>query len=481
MNSKHAYDMLAQDLTDTAAAANDAISSKSMLKNAKEQEAATTKKQLAATQTLKAEDTKTLQDVRVECKEKKESFKEKQTLREEEIQALEQAIKVLSSEDVQAAAATHLTLAATKSKVQAKSFVQAFRGSSEDPQGPRASVRKFLEQESVRLHSKTLNLLAQRISADPFGKVKKLIEDLISRLLEEGKADADHEGFCDKELGVSKITRTKLSETIDKLSAEIAEGQATITMLTQDVASLTKEIAELDAAVKEATEMRTAEKAQNDATIKDATGATKALEAAMSILKEFYRKASTATALFQIEQVPSTEWGESSGVEMGSEEWKAMANPNYKGKVDLGHTENMQTFGATYQGQQDEAGGVIAMLEVILSDFASLKADTESSEALSSKAHSEFLAESSKDKAVKQRKVDLSNNDKAAAAAKLQEDTADLKFTQDKLLAAERYYDTLKPQCIDNGMTFDERTKARADEIQSLKEALQILQGEAIA
>merc|ERR1719436_1664763 len=89
---------------------------------------------------------------------------------------------------------------------------------------------------------------------------------------------------------------------------------------------------------------------------------------------------------------------------MGSDEWNRLGDPTF----DKGHREGMQTFGETYQGQQDEAGGVLAMLEVIESDFASLKADTESAEAESQRAHETFLAESSQDKAVKSKKVQLS-------------------------------------------------------------------------
>jgi len=69
----------------------------------------------------------------------------------------------------------------------------------------------------------------------------------------------------------------------------------------------------------------------------------------------------------------------------------------------------------------------------------------------------------------------MSTADKAAATSKLQEDTADQKSTQDELLAAERYYKKLVPQCIDQGMTWDERVKAREQEIASLKQALSIL------
>jgi len=487
MNSRHAFDMLAQDLTSSVEMANEDISAKSLKKSAKQEESARLSKQLSSTEAVKKEDIQTLSDAKIECREKKESFEEKQQLRAEEIQALQQAIEILSREEVQGAAARHLALASTGAQNKAASLVQTLRGASaSDSEGIRVRVRQFLESEGSRLHSKHLELLAQKLAADPFAKVKKMIDDMITRLLEEANSDADHEGFCDKELGESKLTRAKLSETIDTLTADIESGKAMITRLTQDIATLSKELADLEQSVKQATEMRVSEKAKNEATIKDAVEAEKALEAAMAVLKEFYAKASVATALVQLRQktvtaMPTTEWGKSGGIKMNTEEWDAMANPNFEGRVDLGHKEGMQTFGETYQGQQDEAGGVMAMLEVILSDFAKLKSDTESSEALSSQTYNDFMAEAKKEKAVKSRKVELNTADKTSAEGKLRDDTADLKFTQDKLLAAERYYDKLKPQCIDVGMTYDERTKARADEIQSLKEALKILEGEDIA
>jgi len=75
----------------------------------------------------------------------------------------------------------------------------------------------------------------------------------------------------------------------------------------------------------------------------------------------------------------------------------------------------------------------------------------------------------------------MNTADKASAEATLQEDIAELKSTQDELLAADRYYEKLVPQCVDQGMTWDERQKARQDEITSLKEALKILGREDMA
>merc|ERR1719161_3134063 len=117
------------------------------------------------------------------------------------------------------------------------------------------------------LHSRGLQLLADQAAADPFAKVKKLIDSMITRLLEEANQDAEHEGWCDKEMGQSKITRNKLTEEIDGLDAAVEEGKASILALGNEITTLTKEIADLDAAVAEATSLRTQEKAKNAETI----------------------------------------------------------------------------------------------------------------------------------------------------------------------------------------------------------------------
>jgi len=283
-------------------------------------------------------------------------------------------------------------------------------------------------------------------------------------------------------MGKSKITRNKLTEDIDSLEAAIEKGKATIQTLADDTATLMQEVEDLTKSMGEATELRESEKETNKVTVKDAQAAQKAVAAATAVLKDFYEKAATATALVQAKTPNPRQWGLKTGVKMGTDEWNALADPNFKGKVDTGHKEEMQTFGETYEGQQDEAQyGILALLEVIQSDFANLEADTSAAEAANQKAYEEFMTESKKNKSVKAKKIEMNTSDKATAEATLQEDIADVKSTQDELLAAERYYKKLVPQCIDQGMTWDERVKARESEIASLKQALEILSQEDMA
>merc|ERR1719498_380528 len=217
------------------------------------------------------------------------------------------------------------------------SFVQFM--SSSKAEGVRKTIRELLAADAKRLHSKNIALLAERIAADPFAKIKQLIDDMITRLLEEANADAEKDGWCDTEMGKNKVTRNKLTEEIDGLDAAIEDGKATIMKLTQEVAELTKDIEDLDSEMEQATELRQKEKAKNMHVIMDAKAAQKAVSQATKVLKDFYEKAAQATALVQTQKGPDSSLVQTKGIKMGTEEWQALANPNFKGTIDNGHKE----------------------------------------------------------------------------------------------------------------------------------------------
>jgi len=474
MNSRHAFEMLSQDLADSIENAKADITDKTADRLEKMGRVADDKKQLAATVADRDEDVAYLKSLKTECSDKTNSFAEKQQLRAEEIEAIGKAIEILGSPTVSGAAEEHLP---TLLQQKAASLGQLRRGAQHSPNvpdnGSRLAAINFLVGEGRRLHSQELGMLAEKVSADPFVKVKKLIQDLITRLLEETNQESEQKGFCDKELGTNKKTRTKLSTTIDELIAKVDEGTALISQNSQRIATLQKEIVELNAAMLEATEMRTTESAKNAETVNDAVEAQKAIQAAVAILRDYYAGAATATALVQR---PT----------MGSEEWNALANPEYvtgggTKTVDKGHKKGMQTFGKVYRGQQSEAGGVLAILEVVASDFASLEVETKAAEGEAARVYREFTATSQQSVAVKQKDSDMLDADRARAQSDLVSDKRDLAATQDELLAADRYYEKLKPSCVDTGVSHEDRAKARQEEIASLQEALQILSGEDIA
>merc|ERR1719502_115975 len=115
------------------------------------------------------------------------------------------------------------------------------------------------------------------MSDDPFTKVKKMIKDMITKLMEEANAEAEHKGWCDTELTTNQQTRDQKSDEVDKLSAEIEQLTATSSKLSDDITELSAGIATIDNAMAEATADREAEKAKNAETIADAKAASVAV------------------------------------------------------------------------------------------------------------------------------------------------------------------------------------------------------------
>merc|ERR1712129_637555 len=127
---------------------------------------------------------------------------------------------------------------------------------------------------------------------------------------------------------------------------------------------------------------------------------------------------------------------------------------------------------------QSENGGVIGMLEVIESDFARLEADTTAAEATAQKEYDTFMTNSKVDVAAKSKDIEHKETKTQDQKQALTTKKSDLAITQKELDAALAYFDKLKPSCVDSGVSYDARVSRRKEEIESLQEALRILNGE---
>merc|ERR1719456_239253 len=167
---------------------------------------------------------------------------------------------------------------------------------------PESSVRDkvvaMIKQSSIELKSPTLASLATRVAADPFAKVKKLIQELIERLLQEAADEANHKGWCDKETGKAKQARNYKAEEIEKLNGKLALAEAVRDKLVEEIDVLDTEIKALEDELAKATKMRADEKAENEATIKEAEEGEEAVSMAIDILSKFYKTAAKAKVEF---------------------------------------------------------------------------------------------------------------------------------------------------------------------------------------
>merc|ERR1740127_137654 len=112
-----------------------------------------------------------------------------------------------------------------------------------------------------------------------------------------------------------------------------------------------------------ATEIRSEEKKTNAATVADAKVAQAAVEKATTVLKEFYSSVAAGSALLQ----------DTAGLKQEMQQ-AASLDP--------------------YKGQQAGSGGIMGMLEVILSDFARLETETQSAEDTAASNYEQFMNES---------------------------------------------------------------------------------------
>ena len=267
--------------------------------------------------------------------------------------------------------------------------------------------------------------------------------DLVAKLENDASEEADQKAWCDEELKQNKLTRDEKTQEVSFLNAKIDEINAAIDKLTADIQSNEEAMAELDKTTKEATEVRIKEKAKNEETIADAKAALEAVAMALKVLKEFYAKA--AASLLQ-----------------------------HRGPAD----DAPESFSnEAYTGQQGASKGVVGMLEVIQSDFARLESETSTDEALAAKEYETLMDESAVDREAKRVENVKMGRQVTAKERALAATQKDLKSAQEELEAAQAYFDKLKPDCIEEGLSFEERAKMRQEEIDSLKEAYDILDG----
>jgi len=445
LKTQHAFEAMIQQLSDNIEIAENEISKKSATRGKKMKLKATTEGDKAVTEDDLAEDEKYLADTTALCEVKTANFESRQKLRADEIEAINKAIEIISSEAVSGAGDKYLP-ALAQTRTQHGTVLAQLRNGDRSP-ALRAKMEAFLSERAKISGSRVLADLQQHVAAgDPFTKVKKMIQELIWKLTEEATAETEDKGWCDTELSTNKMSRESKTASVEQLTVQAEDLTAKIAKLTQDIEDLTAAIAAIDAAVAKETKERMETKAINEETIKDAKAAQVGIQQAMAVLKDYYAKSATATALAQQPAVDAPE-----------------------------------TFEKPYKGMLPEGGSVVDFLEVILTDMARLESETTASEAKEAAEYKKFMFDSEKDRALKANEKSHKESSKTDAEGELQQTKDDLKMTQSALDKANKYYETLQPKCVDSGITYEERVKRREEEMDSLEEALKILTGVDIA
>merc|ERR1719194_141070 len=97
----------------------------------------------------------------------------------------------------------------------------------------------ILSAAAQHLKSGPIALLTMKMAADPFAKVKGLIQALIERLLKEAANEATHKGWCDTEIGKAEKDRDFRHEDLQSLNSDITELEARQAKLELEIETLT--------------------------------------------------------------------------------------------------------------------------------------------------------------------------------------------------------------------------------------------------
>merc|ERR1719454_1615167 len=267
----------------------------------------------------------------------------------------------------------------------------------------------------------------RRSGADPFAKVKSLISGMIEKLEKEAEADATEKAFCDKEMSETEAKKADKEATIEKLSTKIDSMTARSAKLKEEVAVLQEELAALAKAQAEMDKLRAEEKAAFDKNSAEMKKGIKGVQLALKVLRDYYAK------------------------------------------DDKAHSSS------------DGAGsGIIGMLEVAESDFSKGLAEMTSVEQTAVSEYEAASKENAITKATKEQDVKYKTKEAKGLDKDTSEANADRAGVQSELDAVNEYYKGIQARCVAKAETYSERVKRREAEIAGLKQALEILEGEAV-
>jgi uncharacterized coiled-coil DUF342 family protein len=415
------YQMLKQSLTDEIKFANkDMDKAKKGLAESQEKKA-TAEGDLKVTSDDLAEDVKSKSTLHQDCMSAAEEFELSTKSRGEELQALATAKKVIKE---------NTGGAAEQSYVQDVSFMQL--SSRADLAGVEAI--RFVRDLSRKLKAPALAQLASRMSssmklsagsADPFAKVKGLINDMIATLEAEAEEDATQKAYCDKEMSETTAKHDDLSAESESLSTKIDQKKSASAKLKEEVATLQNELAGMAKAKADADALRTEEKAAYDKNSAEMAQGIKGVKMALKVLKDYYAKA------------------------------------------DKSH------------GASDGAGsGIIGLLEVCESDFTKGLTEMTSTEETAAAEYEAYCKEDEIANVQKSQDVKYKTKDAAGLDKAVSELSTDLSGVTDELSAVTSALDKLKEMCVAKAEPYAEKKARREAEIEGLKEAQKILESE---
>merc|ERR1712050_641885 len=386
------------------------------------------KEDIEDTRNSLAADEKFLMMLKEKCQMTDKEWEERQKTRQLEMEAVSKALAVLSGDD----AHDLFTRTFNPSLVQMEAAATSKR---------REQASKLLSQVAKKLNSPRLSALAYRVRLDAFTRVKKAIDDMIAQLMKEKADEIKHKDFCVDEFNTNQLQTEKKEREKQDLIAKIEDLELTIKTLTEEIENLKAQIAEMQVQLKRAGENREKENKEFQMTVADQRETQKMLQAALNVLAEFYGKKEAALLQKQEPVGPPPP--------PGFEAYKKNA----------------------------ASGGVMSLIQQIISDAKAMEAETIRAEEDAQKAYEDFVKETNASIEAKSKEI----VNKSELKAKAEEELVTAKDSKEAVMLEleqlSNYNAELHQSCDFVLKNFDLRQTARDEEVEALKQAKAILSG----
>jgi len=381
-------------------------------------------------------------DTKEACQTKATQWSVRTRMRTEELNGMQLAIKILSSDD-----AKKTFTASTSTFVQLAAVSKHSERSTD-----RAKAYNQLKVLATQFRSSSVAKIAVEVkSGGHFDKVIAMIDDMIELLRKEEADDIAHRDRCENSENANKNELADLAHDIKKTEDSLKRMGNTEKELQGEIKALEKEIAATKADQAELLKFRNKEEVDFKQALKDDADAADLLRQAIAALSSFYKRNKM--------DVPQL----------------LQKAPEYAEDADK--APESASFSGDYGGRKSESGGILAILGMLVEDTEKEMAEGRSDDA---DAQGKYLKQSG----ALQDTLDSQEETKSSTEtelADLQEKMSNYeKFKNEKGADQDAEEDTEKSLGTDCAWVkthFKTRASKRKTEIQGLVDAKAFLSG----
>lgn len=387
-------------------------------------------------------DEKFLLMLKDKCQLTDKEWEERQSTRQEEIQAVSKAISILTTDDARALFSKTFNPSLLQGVASAPAVPTLLQRGATESSDRRSRASAILAAVARKANSPRMAAIAVRARLDAFTRVKKAIDDMVAQLLKEKDDEIKHRDFCIDEFSVNARETSREEHESSRLTEKVKDLQGTVDELGKAIEALKTEITDMEKQIKDAGEDRVAQNQEFQETVADQRESRKLLHSAVEALQSAYGKGPAFA-----QRAP----------------W------HYEGRAPPKDFEKYQK----HQG----ASGVIGMLQQVISDSEHLEAQSTDSEESAQAAYEGFVKETSDSIAANERDITNKGEAKAKAEGDLLQAKSDLDATATELEQLSNYNAELHQDCDFITRNFEVRQDARDEEIRALRQAKELLSG----